>query len=283
MADHVVFVLFAGGIRQQESVLQQYLAGSQNEDIPGNIMYNMLNGDPPEDKIAYGLDDVDAAQVEALHAQYEAQKRALEHRFEDKVEKVRRGDDLPPGVMKMVKVFVAVKRKLQPGDKMAGRHGNKGVVSKIMAEEDMPYLADGTPVDIVLNPLGVPSRMNIGQILETHLGWALHERGAKEGRTIKAATAVFDGASEEQIERRLDIARWELAIAASLFDHIVVNDDLDAFTRVPALFGTSAPRSAMSLVRTMTASPRSSTLDTVGPANRAAPSSLGRSVPMRTT
>ncbi|NHX27809.1 DNA-directed RNA polymerase subunit beta, partial [Escherichia coli] len=117
-------------------------------------------------------DEADAAQVEALHSQFEAQKRALEHRFEDKVEKVRRGDDLPPGVMKMVKVFVAVKRKLQPGDKMAGRHGNKGVISRVVPMEDMPFLADGTPVDFCLNPLGVPSRMNVGQILETHMGWA---------------------------------------------------------------------------------------------------------------
>ena len=98
--------------------------------------------------------------------------QALQERFENKVEKVQRGDELPPGVLKMVKVFVAVKRKLQPGDKMAGRHGNKGVISKIVPIEDMPYLEDGTPVDIVLNPLGVPSRMNVGQILETHLGWA---------------------------------------------------------------------------------------------------------------
>ena len=119
------------------------------------------------------------ANVEALNEQYEAQKRALDHRFEDKVEKVRRGDDLPPGVMKMVKVFVAVKRKLQPGDKMAGRHGNKGVVSKVVPMEDMPFLADGTPVDFVLNPLGVPSRMNVGQILETHMGWAARGLGIK--------------------------------------------------------------------------------------------------------
>ncbi len=117
-------------------------------------------------------DEKDASAVEALNAQFESQKRALEHRFEDKVEKVRRGDDLPPGVMKMVKVFIAVKRKLQPGDKMAGRHGNKGVISKVVPEEDMPFLTDGTPVDLVLNPLGVPSRMNVGQILETHMGWA---------------------------------------------------------------------------------------------------------------
>ncbi len=122
-------------------------------------------------------EDADAQIVEALNEQYEAQKRALDARFDDKVEKVRRGDDLPPGVMKMVKVFIAVKRKLQPGDKMAGRHGNKGVISRVVPMEDMPFLADGTPVDFCLNPLGVPSRMNVGQILETHMGWAARGMG----------------------------------------------------------------------------------------------------------
>ncbi|MFV0359066.1 DNA-directed RNA polymerase subunit beta, partial [Tropicimonas sp.] len=124
-------------------------------------------------------DDSDAQIVEALNEQFDIQKRALEARFEDKVEKVRRGDDLPPGVMKMVKVFIAVKRKLQPGDKMAGRHGNKGVISRVVPMEDMPFLADGTPVDFVLNPLGVPSRMNVGQILETHMGWASRGLGVR--------------------------------------------------------------------------------------------------------
>src|SRR5437016_9260902 len=99
--------------------------------------------------------------------------------FTEKIERLRGGDELPPGVIKMVKVFVAIKRKLQVGDKMAGRHGNKGVLSRILPEEDMPYLADGMPVDIVLNPLGVPSRMNVGQILETHLGWAARELGSQ--------------------------------------------------------------------------------------------------------
>jgi len=122
-------------------------------------------------------DEADAQIVEALNEQYEIQKKTMDARFEDKVEKVRRGDDLPPGVMKMVKVFVAVKRKLQPGDKMAGRHGNKGVISKVVPMEDMPFLADGTPVDFCLNPLGVPSRMNVGQILETHMGWAARGLG----------------------------------------------------------------------------------------------------------
>ena len=118
-------------------------------------------------------------EIEALRGQYDESRKRLEQRFIDKVEKLQRGDELPPGVMKMVKVFVAIKRKIQPGDKMAGRHGNKGVVSRIVPVEDMPYLEDGTNVDIVLNPLGVPSRMNVGQILETHLGWACSGMGKK--------------------------------------------------------------------------------------------------------
>ncbi|MEY8880056.1 DNA-directed RNA polymerase subunit beta [Donghicola sp. XS_ASV15] len=130
-------------------------------------------------------DEADAQIVEALHEQYNAQKRSLDARFEDKVEKVRRGDDLPPGVMKMVKVFIAVKRKLQPGDKMAGRHGNKGVVSKVIPIEDMPFLADGTPVDLCLNPLGVPSRMNVGQILECHMGWASRNLGVQIDESLQ--------------------------------------------------------------------------------------------------
>lgn len=124
------------------------------------------------------------ADIEALKKQYDAATSRIQKRFEDKVEKLQRGDELPPGVMKMVKVFVAVKRKLQPGDKMAGRHGNKGVISRIVPEEDMPYLEDGQPVDIVLNPLGVPSRMNVGQILETHLGWASAGLGRQIGEML---------------------------------------------------------------------------------------------------
>jgi DNA-directed RNA polymerase subunit beta len=121
------------------------------------------------------------ADVEALKKLMDESIDRLQQRFESKVEKLQRGDELPPGVMKMVKVFVAVKRKLQPGDKMAGRHGNKGVISNILPVESMPYLDDGTPVDIVLNPLGVPSRMNVGQILETHLGWASAGLGRQIG------------------------------------------------------------------------------------------------------
>lgn len=125
-------------------------------------------------------------EIEALRKQYDESRKRLEQRFIDKVEKLQRGDELPPGVMKMVKIFVAVKRKIQPGDKMAGRHGNKGVVSRIVPVEDMPFLEDGTHVDIVLNPLGVPSRMNVGQILETHLGWACAGMGKKIGEMLEA-------------------------------------------------------------------------------------------------
>jgi DNA-directed RNA polymerase subunit beta len=116
--------------------------------------------------------------IEKLKEQHSNAKEDIKIRFEDKVEKIRQGDELLPSVMKMIKVFVAVKRRLMPGDKMAGRHGNKGVISKIVPVEDMPYMENGKPVDIVLNPLGVPSRMNVGQILETHIGWACSELGA---------------------------------------------------------------------------------------------------------
>ena len=122
--------------------------------------------------------------LEKLSHHFDEVIKTLENRFNDRVDKLQRGDELLPGVMKMVKVFVAVKRKLQSGDKMAGRHGNKGVISKIIPAEDMPYLEDGTPVDVVLNPLGVPSRMNVGQILETHLGWAASGLGHKIGKMM---------------------------------------------------------------------------------------------------
>ena len=127
------------------------------------------------------------ANLEALNKQFDESIDELNMRFDNKVEKLQRGDELPPGVMKMVKVFIAVKRKLQPGDKMAGRHGNKGVISKIVPIEDMPYTETGQSVDIVLNPLGVPSRMNVGQILETHLGWACHGLGLQIGEILDRA------------------------------------------------------------------------------------------------
>ena len=133
---------------------------------------------------------------------------------EERVKDLQKGDELPPGVIKLVKVFVAMKRKLQVGDKMAGRHGNKGVISRILAEEDMPYLPDGTPVEIVLNPLGVPSRMNVGQILETHLGWAGKVLG------IRFATPVFDGASETDLKEFMAKAELPSSGKTSLFDGV---------------------------------------------------------------
>jgi DNA-directed RNA polymerase subunit beta len=166
-----------------------------------------------------GLKDEKAqAEVEAINKQYEEAKKSLERRFVDKVDKLQRGDELPPGVMKMVKVFVAVKRKIQPGDKMAGRHGNKGVVSLIVPCEDMPFLEDGTHVDVVLNPLGVPSRMNVGQILETHMGWAC--RGL--GRIIDEALKEFH-ASGKADELR---AEMEKIYGKEVIKPAIKDDDL---------------------------------------------------------
>ncbi|WNM59490.1 DNA-directed RNA polymerase subunit beta [Candidatus Nitrospira allomarina] len=135
--------------------------------------------------------------LDEIEREAKDQIEILQTQYDEKVGRLRRGDELPPGVIKLVKVYLAIKRKIAVGDKMAGRHGNKGVVSRIMAEEDMPYLPDGTPVQIVLNPLGVPSRMNVGQILETHLGWAAKALG------IQVETPVFDGASEKEIKELL--------------------------------------------------------------------------------
>ncbi len=160
----------------------------------------------------FGLKDEKAqGEIEAINKQYEDAKKSLERRFVDKVDKLQRGDELPPGVMKMVKVFVAVKRKIQPGDKMAGRHGNKGVVSMIVPVEDMPFLEDGTYVDVVLNPLGVPSRMNVGQILETHMGWAC--RGL--GRIIDEALEKFHESGEAKELR-------------DIMQKVYVNDEIKA-------------------------------------------------------
>jgi DNA-directed RNA polymerase subunit beta len=147
-----------------------------------------------------------------LEERTERQVEVIKQLFEEKKEKIRRGDELPPGVIKLVKTYVAMKRKLSVGDKMAGRHGNKGVIARILPEEDMPYLPDGTPVEIVLNPLGVPSRMNVGQILETHLGWAAHALG------LYFATPVFDGAVEGEIKGWLERAGMPKSGKTRLFD-----------------------------------------------------------------
>ena len=173
------------------SRLSDLLIGKKINDGPKGVVKGSKITQDTLDSLSKGLwwkfslqAENDAKKMEALQEQFEKQKKIANDSYQDKVEKVRRGDDLPPGVMKMVKVFVAVKRKLQPGDKMAGRHGNKGVISKVVPEEDMPFLEDGTTVDLVLNPLGVPSRMNVGQILETHMGWAARSLGDSINKAI---------------------------------------------------------------------------------------------------
>ena len=151
-------------------------------------------------------------ELRAVEERTERRVEVITHLFDEKKEKIRRGDELPPGVIKLVKVFVAMKRKLSVGDKMAGRHGNKGVIARVLPEEDMPRLPDGTPVEIVLNPLGVPSRMNVGQILETHLGWAAQALG------LYFASPVFDGANEQEIKRWLEKADLPRSGKTTLYD-----------------------------------------------------------------
>src|SRR5213082_2466358 len=220
---------------------------------------------PREEWFEIRLESEEAnSQLEQASERLKLQRKAFEKRLDDKKAKITAGDDLAPGVLKMVKVYLAVKRRVQPGDKMAGRHGNKGVISTIVPVEDMPYLEDGTPVDVVLNPLGVPSRMNVGQVLETHLGWAAKGVGLKIGRMLEAqagaaelrsfvkqiynetggqredidsmndadlvqlarnltngvpmATPVFDGASEAEIKRMLQLAELPLNGQTYLYD-----------------------------------------------------------------
>jgi len=174
------------------SSLKDLLIGQTTSAVPKGLK----KGDVVTEEMLTGLDRADwwklavvddkaQTALEAIKAQYDDAIKRINAKYEDRVEKLQRGDELAPGVLKMVKVFVAVKRKLQPGDKMAGRHGNKGVISRILPNEDMPFLEDGTPVDIVLNPLGVPSRMNVGQILETHLGWASRGLGRQVTQALE--------------------------------------------------------------------------------------------------
>ena len=173
--------------RLKEFLVGQKADNSSVKDIKKGqtLSSDVINNMSRVDLRAISVDNENTQKkIEKLSNHFDEVIKTLENRFNDRVDKIQRGDELLPGVMKMVKVFVAVKRKLQSGDKMAGRHGNKGVISKIIPAEDMPYLEDGTPVDVVLNPLGVPSRMNVGQILETHLGWAAAGLGNKIGKMV---------------------------------------------------------------------------------------------------
>ncbi len=157
------------------------------------LTQDILNGMTKSDwlKIKVQEEDINV-QLESVASQIELQRKEFDQRFESKRNKITMGDDLAPGVLKMVKVYLAVKKRIQPGDKMAGRHGNKGVISQIVPVEDMPYTEDGNPIDILLNPLGVPSRMNVGQILETHLGWAASGLGVKIGKMLEAQAKIVE-------------------------------------------------------------------------------------------
>jgi len=234
--------------RNMTSRLRDLLVGKTAVSGPKGLARGKIEADKLEE-IAPGLwwqialdDEKAMGELEAMRRQFDEGRKRLDRRFEDKVDKLQRGDELPPGVMKMVKVFVAVKRKLQPGDKMAGRHGNKGVISKILPIEDMPYLENGQHVDIVLNPLGVPSRMNVGQIFETHLGWASAGLGKQvadlledwqNGGQRQALIDYLAGAygPEEELpesdEELLELARnlsKGIPFATPVFDGAHIND-----------------------------------------------------------
>jgi len=192
--------------RLREKLLGRKAAGGFKGIKAGTELTDEVLSEHPRGSwrhIAVAEDSV-MAEIETLKREFDAAVDKLQKRFESKVDKLQRGDELPPGVMKMVKVFVAVKRKLQPGDKMAGRHGNKGVVSRVVPVEDMPFLEDGRSVDIVLNPLGVPSRMNVGQILETHMGWACAALGQQIGELVDEY-ARTGAARQELLDRLKDV------------------------------------------------------------------------------
>jgi DNA-directed RNA polymerase subunit beta len=189
--------------RLREKLLGRKAAGGFKGIKSGTVITEEVLAEHPRGSWRHiGVqDDAVMAEIETLKREFDVAVGQLQARFDSKVDKLQRGDELPPGVMKMVKVFIAVKRKLQPGDKMAGRHGNKGVVSRVVPVEDMPFLEDGTPVDLVLNPLGVPSRMNVGQILETHLGWACATLGKQIGELVDEYQRT--GARRQELLERL--------------------------------------------------------------------------------
>jgi len=187
---------------------KKFISGISNIEINSKLSFEQLENLKVDDLININIqEEKTTSQIEVLIKNYENQLGNINQKFENKIDRIQSGDELLPGVLKLIKVFVAVKRKLQPGDKMAGRHGNKGVISKICPVEDMPYLEDGRPIDIVLNPLGVPSRMNIGQILETHLGWASASLGNQVNEMLSKLR--IDGHTKNLKEKLLDIYDYE--------------------------------------------------------------------------
>src|ERR1700730_6008071 len=209
--DARIYELLEGRKLSADLTVNREVVIPKNEPITREMLQSLESKVLRKVQMASSRVDV-GAEIKAYEDRTERQIKILSDIYEEKIAKLRQGDELAPGVIKMVKVFIAMKRKLSVGDKMAGRHGNKGVIARILPEEDMPYLPDGTPVEIVLNPLGVPSRMNVGQILETHLGWAAHALG------LYFATPVFDGATEVEIKSWLDQAGLPKSGKTKLFD-----------------------------------------------------------------
>ena len=218
----------------EEEILERSIKQRASQFLSGSALTKKVKDLPEGTKLDFetidklSINDVfkisvgnvnDEATLAQLKDQYNKAKQDITERFEDKVLKIRSGDDLLPSVMKMVKVFVAIKRRLRPGDKMSGRHGNKGVVSKIVPVEDMPYREDGRPVDIVLNPLGVPSRMNVGQILETHLGWACKEFGEEVKRLVNE--------NNKKIEKTEKISKF----LKSVYGEEIFNDKVEKLSK----------------------------------------------------
>jgi DNA-directed RNA polymerase subunit beta len=197
--DQRIFELLEGRKLSVDLTVNREVVIPKGESITREMLVNIESKVLRKVQLASSRIDV-GSEIKEYEDRTERQIKILSDIYEEKIAKLRQGDELAPGVIKMVKVFIAMKRKLSVGDKMAGRHGNKGVIARILPEEDMPYLPDGTPVEIVLNPLGVPSRMNVGQILETHLGWAARVLG------LHFATPVFDGATETEIKDKLRLA-----------------------------------------------------------------------------
>ncbi len=218
--DRATYARLADALLGQEAV-----AAPKGVKKGATIDQALLDEHPRREWWKFGVaDDGVQAGLEALKAQWDEAHASINAKLEDKKAKVQAGDELPPGVLKMVKVFVAVKRKLQPGDKMAGRHGNKGVISRILPQEDMPFLADGTPVDIVLNPLGVPSRMNVGQIFETHLGWAARGLGKKIAALLENINDTMNNGTAAEIRALFEAIygpQYGLDVAALSDDAVV--------------------------------------------------------------
>jgi len=211
----------SGYIKMRELLLNQKVAEAVR--MPGTKKTICEKGHRLTEEVLQAIPDTHLHKIKLQDAGLKAKLKEIENETKRRIknreeyynarkERFRRGDELPPGVLKIVKVYIAMKRKIQVGDKMAGRHGNKGVISIVVPEEDMPYLPDGTPVDIILNPLGVPSRMNVGQILETHLGWAAKELG------IYVQTPVFEGAKEDEIKALLKEAGLPVSGQITLYD-----------------------------------------------------------------